>query len=707
MAVTDATAPDEGASHQQLEAEATAETDAVVVVEAAAGPGLGEWQGRRDEDEVYSREDGSFRRADGTYGHWGTDGHYYYVGFWGEDGQYHEGYRDSDNVYWEGYWTDDGQWVDLSAATPTNNPALSSLYSSILNIQPDDDDDKQDTSATTAVVPPAAATASTAAGAAEAKPDPDEGLTQEEKEEAQRVKMQKHVTNEILATERAYVKDLAFVVERFQRPMVRLGIIDPAQSGSLFSNLHLLKGVNESLLAALEKHDAGQSSMGIGAIFSEVTPYFKMYSQYINNIDKQERLYNHLYKANSNFRVLCDSVRALPESKHLDLPAYLAKPMQRICKYPLLFRELVRFTLPTSPERKQLEEVCATVAAVAQHINEMKAKAEDQQKLAQLLSRLDGSALALVTATRRYLQEGSFVVRYNESSAGKKSYLFLFSDAILLGSPAGGLSSKIKPKRFFILDDQVEVVDVTLESEHIFEIVDQNPRVPDVARVWAESKEQKDQWVQSIRKVLTRFQEGTESKALNLRPLVTTPRTTRAETQGPSPRDEKGGSGGKMRSFIVGLDRGHKLKRSATAAPPVEAPSTSSVSVPLPPVAAIPPPLTAAGVPLSLASFPFPPLQPRSHHSRQVPGIRRPAPRPPPQAPFVPQRPPPQPPSASTFSPATSVAASASATPSAQPTSATTPPPSPPLSTTGGTASGGGLLISELHAKLGQTRQNQ
>lgn len=134
-----------------------------------------------------------------------------------------------------------------------------------------------------------------------------------------------------------------------------------------------------------------------------------MYSQYINNIDKQERLYNHLYKANSNFRVLCDSVRALPESKHLDLPAYLAKvlhaplnsstrgspiyallsfscfervvgtprthrrpvlaffafadgrvraqPMQRICKYPLLFRELVRFTLPTSPERKQLEEV--------------------------------------------------------------------------------------------------------------------------------------------------------------------------------------------------------------------------------------------------------------------------------------------------------------------------------------------------------------
>jgi hypothetical protein len=102
--VAAAAAPDDDAA-QQLEAEGMTETDAVVVVveaAAAAGPGLGEWQGRRDEDEVYSREDGSFRRADGTYGHWGTDGHYYYVGFWGEDGQYHEGYRDSDNVYWEG-----------------------------------------------------------------------------------------------------------------------------------------------------------------------------------------------------------------------------------------------------------------------------------------------------------------------------------------------------------------------------------------------------------------------------------------------------------------------------------------------------------------------------------------------------------------------------------------------------------------------------
>jgi hypothetical protein len=57
----------------------------------------------------------------------------------------------------------------------------------------------------------------------------------------------------------------------------------------------------------------------------------------------------------------------------------------------------------------------------------------------------------LVTATRRYLQEGSFIVQYYEGAPTKKGYLFLFSDAMLLGSPAGGLSSKIKPKRFLLL----------------------------------------------------------------------------------------------------------------------------------------------------------------------------------------------------------------------------------------------------------------
>lgn len=31
--------------------------------------------------------------------------------------------------------------------------------------------------------------------------------------------------------------------------------------------------------------------------------------------------------------------------------------MQRICKYPLLFRELVRYSLPDSPECRKLEQV--------------------------------------------------------------------------------------------------------------------------------------------------------------------------------------------------------------------------------------------------------------------------------------------------------------------------------------------------------------
>jgi hypothetical protein len=37
--------------------------------------------------------------------------------------------------------------------------------------------------------------------------------------------------------------------------------------------------------------------------------------------------------------------------------SWFSQPMQRICKYPLLFRELVRFTPPTAPEHRQLEEV--------------------------------------------------------------------------------------------------------------------------------------------------------------------------------------------------------------------------------------------------------------------------------------------------------------------------------------------------------------
>lgn len=62
--------------------------------------------------------------------------------------------------------------------------------------------------------------------------------------------------------------------------------------------------------------------------------------------------------------------------------------------------------------------------------------------------------LTLVTATRRYIQEGSFAIQYNEAANPKKGLLFLFSDAMLFATTVS-LSSKLKPKRFLLIGSRV------------------------------------------------------------------------------------------------------------------------------------------------------------------------------------------------------------------------------------------------------------
>jgi cell division control protein 24 len=60
----------------------------------------------------------------------------------------------------------------------------------------------------------------------------------------------------------------------------------------------------------------------------------------------------------------------------LELPSYLIKPIQRICKYPLLLRELIRFT-ENSSSKEELKRAMAVSERVAQAVNEIRRKEEN------------------------------------------------------------------------------------------------------------------------------------------------------------------------------------------------------------------------------------------------------------------------------------------------------------------------------------------
>lgn len=97
-------------------------------------------------------------------------------------------------------------------------------------------------------------------------------------------------------------------------------------------------------------------------------------------------------------------VAVMEESHNLNLNAFLIKPVQRVCKYPLFLRDLLGYMLPSHPAFEVLLQAKEKISAVVQRINENKRKAENTMKLievSELIGNCVGPQLASLFAITR------------------------------------------------------------------------------------------------------------------------------------------------------------------------------------------------------------------------------------------------------------------------------------------------------------------
>lgn len=128
-----------------------------------------------------------------------------------------------------------------------------------------------------------------------------------------------------------------------------------------------------------------------------------------------------------------------PECRGLDLNAFLIKPLQRICKYPLLVRELVKQTpmLPAAPYNDLIvaEE---NVKSIVSYINESKREKEMFGQMIDLQRKIQsatGRHIGIMDADRRLLQTGEAVVITKQFK--KVTTLFaLFNNLLVLTKPS-------------------------------------------------------------------------------------------------------------------------------------------------------------------------------------------------------------------------------------------------------------------------------
>ncbi|KAJ1925301.1 Guanine nucleotide exchange factor for Cdc42p [Tieghemiomyces parasiticus] len=189
------------------------------------------------------------------------------------------------------------------------------------------------------------------------------------------------VVAEILETERSYVNDL----ETLQRYMneVQLQHLLPEETIRLmFANLNSLLDFQRRFLVRVEvesrKPDDEQQ---FGALFLSMEEGFSVYEPYIANHDRAAD-------------IALREAPALTKLSHIinpvfQLPSLLIKPVQRICKYELLYRELIKFSDKDAPNQADMQEGYEAAKRVANRSNETMRREENYNALKELEMRVE------------------------------------------------------------------------------------------------------------------------------------------------------------------------------------------------------------------------------------------------------------------------------------------------------------------------------
>lgn len=192
----------------------------------------------------------------------------------------------------------------------------------------------------------------------------------------------------------------------------------------LFSNLNNLVDFQRRCLINLEDNARRPpDEQRFGRAFQMLEANFDVYWPFCAN-------YARALEVISQEAGNIQRLRGLPaaEGCYLDpayeLPAFLIKPVQRICKYPLLLEQLLKKSDPSGPYYEELKDGLAIVQRGAAQVNEVRRVQENKQTVAELEGRVEDWKGHHVATFGNLLLTETFMVAKGETEREYQVYLF-------------------------------------------------------------------------------------------------------------------------------------------------------------------------------------------------------------------------------------------------------------------------------------------
>uniref|UniRef100_A0A672MPD1 Rho guanine nucleotide exchange factor 4-like n=1 Tax=Sinocyclocheilus grahami TaxID=75366 RepID=A0A672MPD1_SINGR len=318
--------------------------------------------------------------------------------------------------------------------------------------------------------------------------------------------MRANVINEIMSTERDYIKHLKDICEGYiKQCRKRTDMFTEEQLRTIFGNIDELYRFQKKFLKALEKkfNKDHPHLSEIGSCFLEHQTNFQIYSEYCNNHPNACVQLSKLMKI-KKYVFFFEACRLLQKMIDISLDGFLLTPVQKICKYPLQLAELLKYTNPQHRDYKDVEAALNAMKNVARLINERKRRLENIDKIAQWQSSIeDWEGEDILSRSSDLIFSGDLTKISQPQGKGQQRMFFLF-DHQLVFCKKDLLRRDILYYKGRLDMDQMQVVDVEDGKDKDFNVSVKNalklcsPGGEEVHLLCAKKPEQKQRWLRAF-----------------------------------------------------------------------------------------------------------------------------------------------------------------------------------------------------------------
>ncbi|CAI8041525.1 Rho guanine nucleotide exchange factor 17 [Geodia barretti] len=249
--------------------------------------------------------------------------------------------------------------------------------------------------------------------------------------------MRHHVVRFLLETEQSYVQSLRTIIKVYLEPLKKpqaFGMIDSSLVRDIFYQIPEICGLHERFLLQIsQRTERWHPLQKIGDVF--VNTFSKchlmnIYTMFIHNFMRAKAAIEIAKQARPVFAKFIERSKA--STGKLSLDDLLIKPVQRIPRYLLFIKDLLKHTSANHPDHAPLHQALEELKGLVERVNESEREMARSEKQRELLTSVDGLAL--------FVRPESELVRYDlvteaQGSAHKRDrFLILFSDVMVCAS---------------------------------------------------------------------------------------------------------------------------------------------------------------------------------------------------------------------------------------------------------------------------------